>query len=73
MEGNPVMASITIRNLDDDAKTQLRVRASVNGRSLEEETHATLRETDPTNLAQAIPAHFCQTNTLSDKRAGALL
>ena len=31
------MASITIRNLDDEVKTRLRVRAATNGRSMEEE------------------------------------
>lgn len=31
------MASITIRNLDDDVKERLRVRAAGNGRSMEAE------------------------------------
>ena len=31
------MASITIRNLDDDVKTRLRIRAAGRGRSMEEE------------------------------------
>ncbi len=35
------MASITSRNLDDDVKTRLRVRAADNGRSMEED-HAQL-------------------------------
>ncbi len=38
------MASITIRNLDDDIKARLRVRASVNGRSMEEEARRVLAE-----------------------------
>ena len=38
------MASITIRNLDDDVKTRLRVRASANGRSMEEEARLILAE-----------------------------
>ena len=38
------MASITIRNLDDDVKSRLRVRAAVNGRSMEEEARVILRE-----------------------------
>ena len=38
------MASITIRDLDDDVKTRLRVRASANGRSMEEEARVILRE-----------------------------
>ena len=37
------MASITIRNLDDDVKTRLRVRAADNGRSMEEEARLILR------------------------------
>ena len=38
------MASITIRNLDDDVKTRLRVRAAENGRSMEEEARVILRD-----------------------------
>ena len=38
------MASITIRHLDDDVKTRLRVRASANGRSMEEEARVILAE-----------------------------
>ena len=38
------MASITVRNLDDDVKTRLRVRAASNGRSMEEEVRVILRE-----------------------------
>ena len=38
------MASITIRNLDDDVKTRLRMRAAGNGRSMEEEARLILRE-----------------------------
>jgi plasmid stability protein len=36
------MAAITIRNLDDSAKEQLRVRAAQNGRSMEAEARAIL-------------------------------
>ena len=39
------MASITIRNLDDDVKTRLRVRAAENHRSMEEEVRIILRDT----------------------------
>ncbi|MFZ4071829.1 MAG: FitA-like ribbon-helix-helix domain-containing protein [Caulobacterales bacterium] len=39
------MASLTIRNLDDDIKERLRVRAAHNGRSMEEEARAILRAT----------------------------
>ena len=36
------MASITIRNLDDEVKTRLRVRAANNRRSMEEEVRLIL-------------------------------
>ena len=57
------MASITIRNLDDDMKTRLRIRAAGYGRSMEEEVRLILREAveragGPTNLASAIRARF---------------
>ena len=53
------MASITIRNLDDEVKRRLRIRAAANGRSMEEEVRQILRaalgEADaPFNLAAAI-------------------
>ena len=38
------MASITIRNLDDDVKTRLRVRAAEHHRSMEEEARIILRD-----------------------------
>jgi plasmid stability protein len=38
------MASITIRNIEDRLKTQLRVRAAEHGRSMEEEARCILRE-----------------------------
>jgi plasmid stability protein len=37
------MASITIRNLDDDLKMRLRVEAAQHGRSMEEEARVILR------------------------------
>ena len=57
------MASITIRHLDDDVKTQLRIRASGNGRSMEEEARIILREAvgweaEPENLASFIRECF---------------
>ena len=57
------MASITIRNLDDDVKTRLRVRAADNGRSMEEEVRLILRDVvgrkpGPRNLAAAIRARI---------------
>lgn len=38
------MASITIRNLDDDLKAQLRVVAASHGRSMEEEARMIIRQ-----------------------------
>lgn len=57
------MASITIRNLDDDVKRRLRVRAAEHGRSMEEEARDILRQvvsqpSVPRNLGQAIHARF---------------
>jgi len=53
------VASITIRNLDDEVKRRLRIRAAANGRSMEEEVRQILRaalgDADPPfNLAAAI-------------------
>ena len=51
------MASITIRNLDEEVKTRLRVRAAEHSRSMEEEVRIILREavsdrkSGPRNLA----------------------
>ena len=57
------MASITIRNLDDDVKRLLRVRAAEHHRSMEEEARLILREAvelkkTPRNLASAIRARI---------------
>ena len=57
------MASITIRNLDDEVKHRLRVRAAGNGRSMEEEARLILREAvgdnpGPQDLASIIRSHF---------------
>ena len=38
------MASITIRNLDDDLKRRLRIQAAEHGRSMEEEARDILRQ-----------------------------
>ena len=47
------MASITIRNLDDEVKRRLRVRAAERGRSMEEEAREILRQV----VGQEKPAH----------------
>jgi len=57
------MASITIRNLEDDIKQRLRIRAAEHGRSMEEEAREILRRTmnestPPRNLASAIRARI---------------
>lgn len=58
------MAVMTIRNIDDVIKKRLRVRAAVNGRSMEDEARDILRSalsTDdprPRNFAQAIHERF---------------
>ena len=57
------MASITIRNLDDDVKLRLRTRAAGNGRSMEEEVRLILREAvdrepEPENLANFVRECF---------------
>ena len=57
------MASITIRNLDDNVKTRLRTRAAERGHSMEQEARLILREAVeqqpvPKNLAAAIRKRF---------------
>jgi plasmid stability protein len=58
------MASITIRNLDDQTKERLRVRAAHRRRSMEDEARNILREAlardsaSPGNLAKAIARRF---------------
>ena len=58
------MASITIRNLDDETKDRLRVRAAQRRRSMEEEARHILREalartsTTSSNLAARIAGRF---------------
>lgn len=55
------MASITIRNLEDEIKQRLRVRAAMHGHSMEEEARDILRRVmgegaPPQDLAAAIRA-----------------
>ena len=57
------MASITIRNLDEEVKMRLRVRAAEHHRSLEEEARLILRDAvgpgkPPRNLASALRARI---------------
>ena len=61
------MATITIRNLDDDLKHQLRIRAAEHGRSMEGEVRDILRRALPPvevpapvkrDLGKEMIAHF---------------
>jgi plasmid stability protein len=61
------MASLTVRNLDDNLKSRLRLQAARHGRSMEEEVRVILAEvlTPPppstpgaTGLGSRIRAHF---------------
>lgn len=57
------MVSITLRNLDEQTKTRLRMRAARHGRSMEDEARNILRSAltgRPTtrNLAEAIGRRF---------------
>jgi plasmid stability protein len=59
-----LMASITIRNLDEQTKARLRVRAAHHKRSMEDEARNILRAAlaeqsgTPRNLADAIRSRF---------------
>jgi antitoxin FitA len=59
-----IMASITVRQLDEDIKSRLRVRAAHHGRSMEEEVREILRSalipSSPRkgNLAESIRRRF---------------
>ncbi|MDO3378738.1 FitA-like ribbon-helix-helix domain-containing protein [Geoalkalibacter halelectricus] len=56
------MSSLTIRNIDDEIKKQLRLRAAAHGRSMEAEVRHILREalSGPTasDLVQRIRGRF---------------
>ena len=61
------MASTTIRNLDNEVKTRLRLRAAGYGRSMEEEARLILRDAvepkpSSNNLANIIRVHFGPSN-----------
>ncbi|MCU1756829.1 MULTISPECIES: plasmid stabilization protein [Pseudomonas] len=60
------MASITIRNLDDQIKERLRIEAALNGHSMEEEARLILRRAlrkpaQNQGLASRIRARFAET------------
>jgi plasmid stability protein len=57
------MATLTIRNLDDDLKSSLRVQAAHHGQSMEEEVRSILRlalskPTHATGLGQRLASRF---------------
>ena len=62
------MATLTIRNLDERTKTQLRIQAARHGRSMEEEARTILRSAIETRqpfgagkgLGSRIHQHFAQ-------------
>ena len=61
------MASLTIRNLNDEVMTRLRARVVANGRSLDEEAKRILRDAvgpkpSSRNLASIIRSHFGPAN-----------
>ena len=59
-----ILASITVRNLDEELKRRLRTRAAENGKSMEQEARDILRAalveapSTGSNLASAIRARF---------------
>ena len=63
-DGDSVIASIIVRNLDKGLKRRLRIRAAANGRSVEAEVRDILQTAlsrqpaAPDNLATAIRARF---------------
>ena len=59
------MASLTVRKLDDDLKTALRLRAARHGRSVEDEVRVILREAAEGNEAAAAPAATPRTGRLT--------
>ena len=57
------MASLTIRNLDDDVMSLLRIRAAENYRSMEEEARLILHEalgckSSSRSFSEAVRSHF---------------
>ncbi len=57
------MATLTIRNLEDDLKSTLRVQAALHGQSMEEEVRSILRQAlskpmPATGLGQRLASRF---------------
>lgn len=58
-----MVAAVSVRDMDDDVRERLRVRAAEHGRSMEAEIRAILTEAvrppeDPNGLAQALLTRF---------------
>jgi antitoxin FitA len=58
------MAQLVVRNLEDEVKQRLRVRAARNGRSMEEEVRAILRD-----AVSGTPAHGSLGTRIADRFA----
>lgn len=54
------MASLTIRNLDDDLKARLRIEAAQHGHSMEEEVRCILRRTLIQQPAKGLGSRIAQ-------------
>jgi len=59
------MSALTVRNLDDEVKRRLRIRAAENGRSMEAEVRAILQDVliarnSEVGLGSRIAAHFAE-------------
>ena len=53
------MATLTVRNIDDDLKTRLRIQAARHGRSMEAEAREILRQgVEATGTAETVAARF---------------
>jgi plasmid stability protein len=56
------MATLTIRNLEDSIKTQLRIQAARHGRSMEEEARTILKAavaaSEPASAVQGLGSHI---------------
>jgi plasmid stability protein len=67
------MAQLLVRNLDEDVKAPLRVRAAQHGRSMEEEVRVILREAvvaeqDTVGLGTRIAARFARAGLRDDEQ-----
>ena len=61
------MGTLSVRNLQDDLKQRLRIRAATNGRSMEEEVRCILREALAPHSAATPPASAAEAETLTER------